>query len=346
MHMLIQTEGAWRGAPRYILTGVWTPCYPAVDSGAPTSGMSMWKSAGCSCRHSDGLGFLGDSSTLTAAQAMQAAIQQSSGLKLNPRDFQNSSWLTKAESQIAAGAFDVGWYSPSCASQPASNMNLLAVGGGIALSAAGAAEGIMVATHVISAVTGAIAGAATMGVGVLISVIAMIFEHHAAAVRRDLSFGCGALPAVNNSFAVINQAVRAGQTTPTAAAQALDHIYSQYQSSGGAAINDNPWCNSNCEMGVILKGMVLYWQSQYAAMAASAAASSTDTASNLQSQAIALQQEAAAAQAKGDTATANALSAQANVLQQQAARSAASSGGLPPFALIAAGLVGLFFFLK
>jgi hypothetical protein len=275
---------------------------------------------------------------------MQAAIQQSSGLKLNPSAFQNSTWLSKAQSQIAAGAFDIGWYSPSCASQPASNMNLLAVGGGIALSAAGAAEGIMVATHVIAAATGAILGAATLGVGALISIIGVIFQHHAAAVRRDLAFGCSALPAVNNAFAVINQAVHSGQTTPAAASQALDHIYSQYQSSGGAAINDNPWCNSNCEMGVVLKGMVLYWQSQYAAMAAAAAPSAN--VSNLQSQVTVLQQQAATAQAKGDVATANALTTQANVLQQQAMQAASSSGGLPPFALIAAGLVGLFFFLK
>jgi hypothetical protein len=215
-------------------------------------------------------------STLTPTAAMQLAIQQaqSSGLKLNPRDFQNNGWLGKAESQIAAGKFDVGWYSPSCGSQPASNMNLLAVGSGIALSAAGATTGIMVATHVISAVTGAVIGAATLGIGALISVIAMIFEHHAAAVKRDLAFGCGALPAVNNAFAVINQAVHAGQTTPAAAAQALDQIYQNYQSAGGAAINNSPWCNSNCEMGVIVKAMVLYWQAQYQAMAATASAPS------------------------------------------------------------------------
>lgn len=272
MHLEIQSESAWRGAPRYILTGTWTPCYPAVDAGAPTSGMSTWKSAGggCRCSVADGLGMLG-ASTLTPAAAMQAAIAQSSGLKLNPKQFQDAAWLSAAAGFIQAGALPVTPpYGPDCSGQSTSNMSLVNMASGIGLSAAGATTGIMVATHVISAVTGAVLGAATLGIGALISVIAMIFEHHAAAVRRDLTFGCSALPAVNNAFAVINKAVQSGQTTPAAAAQALDQIYSEYQSAGGAAINDNPWCNSNCELGVILKGMVLYWKAQYAAMAATA----------------------------------------------------------------------------
>jgi hypothetical protein len=101
--------------------------------------------------------------------------------------------------------------------------------------------------------------------------ISSIFTHHAAAVKRDLSFGCSALPAVNNAFSVIAKAVQSGQAHPADAAAALDQIDSEFQSAGGAAINDSPWCNSNCEMGVVLKGMVLYWKSQYTAMAATAA---------------------------------------------------------------------------
>lgn len=282
MHIAIQNRESWLGAPRFAVTGVWTPHVPAVESGSPTSsGVPLdGFSLGCDCQDS-GLGLLG-AATLTPDAAMQQAIQMgsSSGLKLNPNAFQNNSWLSKAESQIAAGAFDISWYSGSCGAQSAPNMNLLTTASGIGLSAGGAADAVMVATHAISAATGAIVGAATMGVGVLISVIAMIFQHHAAAVKRDLSFGCGALPAVNNAFAVINQAVHSGQTTPAAAAQSLDQIYTEYQSAGGAAINNHPWCNSNCEMGVILKAMVLYWQSQYAAMsppATAATAQSTAT---------------------------------------------------------------------
>lgn len=341
MHVDISSEAAWRGAPRFVLTGKWTPDCPAVDSGAPTSGMSTWKSSGCSCH----LGLLG-AETLTAAAAMQAAIAQSSGFNLNPKQFQNAAWLSAAAGFIQAGALPVTPpYGPDCKGQSASNMNLFTTGSGIVISAAGATEGILVATHVISAVTGAIAGAATLGVGVLISVISMIFAHHAAAVKRDLAFGCSALPAVNNAFAVINKAVQAGQTTPAAASQALDQIYSQYESAGGAAINYHPWCNSNCELGVILKGMVIYWQAQYAAMAAKAAASTASSATDLQTQAATLDTQAATALAKGDVATANQLTTQANVLKQQAA-AAPAAGGPPSWMLIAAAAVGAFLLLK
>jgi hypothetical protein len=273
MHLAIQSESDWRGAPRYVLTGAWNAQCPAVDPGAPTSGMSTWQSPGCTC-HLSGLGLLAAASTITAAQALQMAIQdgQSKGLKLNPRDINGAAWIADATAAIASGAIPVSPpFGPNCSGQTASNMNLLTTGTGIALSAGGAAIGIMVAKNVISAVTGAVIGAATLGIGALISVIAMIFEHHAAAVKRDLAFGCSALPAVNNAFAVIDQAVHAGQTTPAAAAQALDTIYSNYESAGaGGAINNSPWCNSNCELGVVIKGMVLYRQSQYAAMAAAA----------------------------------------------------------------------------
>jgi hypothetical protein len=200
------------------------------------------------------------------------AIAQGSNLHLNPRDINSSTWLADAQAAIAAGAIPVTPpFGPNCAGQKTSNMNLLQTAGGISLAAAGATSGIMVATGTITAATGALVGAATLGVGALISVISMIFAHHAAAVQRDLAFGCSALPAVNNAFAVIAQAVAAKQTTPAAASQALDAIYSNYQSAGGSAINTSPYCNSNCELGVVLKGMVLYWQSKYNAMAAAAA---------------------------------------------------------------------------
>jgi hypothetical protein len=353
MHLEIQSESAWRGAPRYILTGAWTPCYPAVDPGAPTSGMSTWKSSGggCRCQVADGLGSLGAVATLTPEQALQMALQMYSGQHLNPKDnFSNT------VGQIAAGQLNP---YQGCSGKAAPNLNLLSTASGITLAATGATTGIMVATGAISAVTGAIVGAATLGVGALISVIGMIFAHHAAAVARDLSFSCSAVPAVNNAFAVINKAVQSGQTTPAAAAQALDTIYAQFMSAGGAsgsasgpgnipssgtAINNHPYCNSNCVVSVILKAMVLYLQSQYNAMAASVASTASQSSTDLQSQAQQLEQQAAAAQAKGDVATANALTAQANTLQQQALR--ASSSGGPSFGLIAAALVGAFLFLR
>jgi len=290
--------------------------------------------------------------TLTPQQALQMAMQMYSGMHLNPKDdFMNTA------GQVASGVLTL----PTGCSASAPKMNLLSTASGIALSAGGAATGIMVATGTISAVTGAVVGAATLGIGALISVIAMIFAHHAAAVARDANFSCSAWPAVNNALSVINQAVHSGQTTPAAAIAALDEVYSQFMAAGGASgsasgpgnipssgtpINDSPYCNSNCVYSVILKATVLYWQSQYAAMVSPAASTSAPSTAT-QNQVTQLQQQAAAAQAKGDVATANALTTQANVLQQQSMQAASSTGGgIPSFAWVAAALVGVFLFLK
>jgi hypothetical protein len=229
------------------------------------------------------MGFMGDDSAITPQAAMQQAIQESSGLKLNPRDFQNNTWLSKAEDQIAAGQFDIGWYSPSCAGQAAPNLNLFSTASGLALGTTSAAVGVLgpSGAALIPAAAVPVIGWVVAGVGAIVGLISAIFTHHAAAVKRDLSFGCSALPAVNNAFSVIAKAVQDGQIQPADAASALDQIYSEFQSAGGAAINDSPWCNSNCEMGVVLQGMVIYWKAQYTAMAATQAVVAASTSPTL-----------------------------------------------------------------
>jgi len=338
MHVQIPNEAAWRGAPRYILTGVWKPEFPSIESGAPTHGISTLriKSCGCGC---DGgchhLGWLGDAGTLTADQALAAAVAMYSGDNLNPKSM-TSAWYSFGARQISAGAFDP---YPGCSGQ-AKPMSLLTTAGGIGLSVGGATTGIMVATHVISAATGAILGAATLGIGALVSVVGMIFAHHAAAVARDMSFLCSAVPGATNAFQVINQAVKSGQTTPAAAIAALDEVYSQFMTAGGAsgstsgpgnipdsgvAINKHPYCNAGCEMSIILKGMVLYWQSQYQAMAA---------------------KQAAAAPAAAPASTPTPAGTLVSTATPAGAAAAAPAGGIPSFALIAAAVIGAVLFLK
>lgn len=349
MHLQIQNETEWRGAPRFILTGDWAACYPAVEAGAPTSGMSVLKMPKCEC--GSHLGALGDSGTLTVAQALQMAMAMYSGQNFNPKDAQSYPASSGVARQIQAGAFDP--YS-GCGT-PAKNMSLLTTTSGISLSVGGATTGILVATHVISAVTGAVLGAATLGVGALISVIGMIFAHHAAAVQRDMNFICGALPAVNNSIAVIKQAVAAGQTSPAAAAAALDEIYSQFMTAGGAsgsasgpgnipdsgvAINKHPYCNAACELSMVLKAMVLYWQSQFmAAAGAPAAASSTSVPAGTPTPAGTLVSMAPPTSAPGGTLVSMATG------QAVAPPPAPASSGLS-FGLIAAGLVGAFLLFR
>lgn len=224
-----------------------------------------------------GLGFLGDTTNpmLTPDAAMQQAISESSGENLNPKQFQNSAWLSAAASFIQSGALPVTPpYGPDCTGQGAPNLNIFQTASGLALGTTAATVGILASPSValIPAVAVPVVGWIVAGVGAIIGLISAIFQHHAQAVKRDLSFGCSALPAVNNAFHVIAQGVQNGQINPADAAAALDHILSEYQAAGGAAINYSPWCNSNCELGVILKGMVIYWKAQYAAMAAKQAA--------------------------------------------------------------------------
>lgn len=231
-----------------------------------------------------GLGFLGDSPGLTPTAALQQAIALYSGKHLNQAQFQDQTWLQDAENAIQTATIPItGGFGPQCAGIAAQPVNLFQTASGLALGTTSAGIGILASTTVIAATTAAIAGAITMGVGVIIAVIDLIFAHHAAAVKRDLNFGCSVWPAVNNAFQLIATAVQNNQMSPANAAAALPEIYSQVMSAGGASgtasgpgnipsggtsINDSPYCNSNCELSVVLLGMVFFWQSNYQALAA------------------------------------------------------------------------------
>jgi hypothetical protein len=224
---------------------------------------------------------LGAAVPITAADAFQKALSMYSGQHVNPRDSGNQAWVSAQVAEVQAGQFDVSASVPGCSAQ-APNLNLFSTVSGLSLSAARTGIGIATAVSAIAGTTAVALGAATMGAGLVIAVIGMIFAHHAAAVKRDTNFSCGALPAVNNAFQLINQAVQSGHTSPAAAAAALPEIYSQFMKAGGGsgsitgpggipssgnAINNHPWCNSNCEFSVTLLAMVLFWQAQYLAMA-------------------------------------------------------------------------------
>ena len=284
--------------------------------------LGLGRDCGCggACCSSHGLSGLGQNPTLTAQAAMQAAEQAYSGQNLNSKDFGSSSFQSSFESQVTAGQIDLEAYSPSCGT-PTSNVNLFQTVSGLALGTTSAGVGILAATTAISTATAAIAGAATMGVGAIFAVIDLIFAHHAAAVKRDLAFGCAAIPAVNNSFALVAQAVANGSITPATAAAGLWEIYTQFMQAGGAngsasgpsgipgggtAINNSPYCNSNCEISVLLYAMILYWQAQYEEMAAAAAPAAPAAASNSSSSAPAT---AAAASSSSSSTPATAAAA-------------------------------------
>lgn len=302
MHLAISSEYAWDAAPRFALTGRWFP--PAGHLSGQFSGhLSGGCECGCGGECTDaagsgdghwGLAGLGDtSSALTPQAAVQAALAAYSGKNLAKT--MGSAWIAAATSAVESATVPtrppVG---PDCSGVSAQKLNLFQTASGLALGTTGAGVGIASAVGAITGAAVGIATAALAGVGVIFALIDMIFAHHAAAVRRDLSFGCGALPAVNNAFAVLAQGVAAKQITPAQAAQAVWQIYSNFMQAGGAsggsagpgnipssgtAINDHPYCNSNCELSIMVYAMCLYWGAQYSAMAAPAASSSAVPAS-------------------------------------------------------------------
>jgi hypothetical protein len=213
---------------------------------------------------------LGAATQMTSQAALQQA--QQGVANLNPRDFQNPTWLSSAYSQIEAGQFDITAFDPNCGSQAAPNLNLFSTVSGLSLQAATVGTSIATATTALSATTGIALGAATMGVGLIISVIGMIFAHHASAVKQEQQIGCASLAAFNNAMSVISSAVANGQTTPAAAAASLDSLYSSSRSYISPSWGTSPYCNANCEMSIIAQAMVIYWKAAYAASAAASAA--------------------------------------------------------------------------
>jgi len=157
-----------------------------------------------------GLGFLGDNGTsaITADAAFQQALSAYAGKNVNSRDSGNPAWISANEQQIAAGQFNP---YPGCTGQ-APNVNLFQTASGLALGTTAAGVGILGSSSVglIPAAAVPVVGWVIAGVGAIVSIIGAIFKHHAAAVTRDLNFSCGAVPAVNNAFRLIAQAVNPG----------------------------------------------------------------------------------------------------------------------------------------
>jgi hypothetical protein len=152
------------------------------------------------------------------------------------------------------------------------NVKLAQISGQMALTGLNVAA--MTSATVLSAVGGAvILGAATLGIGAIIGLFPLLFGHHAAAVRKEQSILCAAVPAANNYLAIIDDAVNTGKATPQAAIQALSSLLSDFDTQvapirRGTDPNDAGECNAACVMSTELKAVVLLKQSQYQDLAA------------------------------------------------------------------------------
>lgn len=152
------------------------------------------------------------------------------------------------------------------------NVKLAQVSGQLALTGINTAAAL--STSVAAALGGAVVlGAATLGIGAIIGLFPLLFGHHAAAVKKEQSVLCAAVPAANNYLAIIDQAVQEGKATPQQAIQALASLVSDFQSQVSSIIHgSNPMssgeCNAACVMLSELRAIVLVKQSAYQDLAA------------------------------------------------------------------------------
>lgn len=99
---------------------------------------------------------------------------------------------------------------------------------------------------------GPIVGGIVLAGAALAKVFGIIFGHHAAAVKKEQSVLCAAVPAANDSLAVIDQAVASGQYTPDQAAAALDAVVSGFeQATSSIRKGADPMASGECNAACV-----------------------------------------------------------------------------------------------
>jgi hypothetical protein len=211
---------------------------------------------------------------ITAEQAVQQALATES--PINPRDANgflmptNPAWSSGPYSLQSAQIY----LDPVCNGQTASNLQLIQTSTGLALSTAGIVEGAVgvAATSVI--------GLATFGVGAAVGIVFAIFQHHAAAVKRDIGAECSAVPAANNALQVIIQGVQQGLITPQQGIAELNSLPPAFLQAVGPAKNNSPYCNVLCEKLITLRAICFYWIAQFQDLQSQQQSSSAQASSN------------------------------------------------------------------
>ncbi len=191
--------------------------------------------------------------------------------------------------RMTAGSGDYVPGTPSCAAASgggqSGNVKLAQTASGLALTGINIAA--LTSATVMAAVGGAVVlGAATMGIGALIGLFPMLFGHHAAAVRKEQSVLCSAVPAANNYLEIIDQAVRSGQATPQHGIEALNSLLNGFNSAvasirHGSDPTVSGECNAACVMATELHAIVLEKSSEYQDLIAGAAQTVTPSRPNV-----------------------------------------------------------------
>jgi hypothetical protein len=140
------------------------------------------------------------------------------------------------------------------------------------LKLASTASGMALTGLNIANAAGVVAAPFTLGVSIaidsIIGIFGVIFGHHAAAVKKEQSVLCAAVPAANNYLQIIDQAVQSGNATPQDGIHALDSLLSDFESQvasirHGSDPTSSGECNAACVMQSELHAIVLLKQSEY-----------------------------------------------------------------------------------
>ena len=229
-------------------------------------------------RRSMGRYYLRGLAALTADQATEqvfpaASVKNSAGHNLSVRN-QILASVNAGQIVNAQGGSDyvpgTGQCSMSKNTGQVALQSATGVAGGVLLKI-GAASG-----NPIILASGAAAEVASL-------VFSVIFGHHRAAVAKEQSILCAAVPAANQSLQVISQAVQSGQFTPAQGIQALQTMLQQFGAAvtsirQGSGPGSSGSCNAACVEYAKLNAIVIYMVSQFEDMAA---ASSSAPASSV-----------------------------------------------------------------
>lgn len=223
-----------------------------------------WSVAGIPVANPYGLGALSPEDA-TEQIFPQARVGSGPGHDATTRGYILSSAQAAASN---SGAFTTAYQpgSSGCAGVSLAKPLLTGTVGGLALKFAPQAFA-----------AGPIVGGIVLAVAGISELFSVIFGHHAAAVAKERSILCAAVPAANQSLELIDQAVQNGQATPQDAIAALSAVVAGFRQAVGPIIKGadptSSQCNAACENLSELRAYVLVKQSMYQDMISASSSS-------------------------------------------------------------------------
>lgn len=127
----------------------------------------------------------------------------------------------------------------------------------------GALIGAQIAGATVSAIP--IVGSIVQGV---IAIFSAVSAHHAQAVQTEQTVLCTVVPAVNQAFASLDDAVSTGKVSLQDAFAGLDTIESQYKSAVTQILKESPGqCNAACQVDGFVQEQIALRKLEYPGLA-------------------------------------------------------------------------------